>query len=42
MEVRAEAAAKKERKALKKKGGAPGGKEFAPKRNVRKNKTRKR
>ena len=39
-EVRAEKAAKKERKALVKKGGL--GKEYAPKKNVRKNKGRKR
>lgn len=40
MEVRAEKAAKKERKVLQKKGGL--GKEYAAKKNVRKNKGRKR
>eukprot|EP00890_Picochlorum_soloecismus_P003951 jgi/Picsp_1/4557/NSC_01927-R1_dead-box atp-dependent rna helicase 16-like len=42
MELRAEAAAKKERKRLEMSGKYPGGTKFVPKRNVRKKKGRKR
>lgn len=42
IELRAEAAARKERKALKKRGAGPLAAEYMPKRNVRRNKGRKR